>query len=45
MTEKKHHKHEEQEVNETQAEAVELPENGEQTNVGDGSVDEASRRG
>jgi molecular chaperone GrpE len=33
MTEKKHHKHDEQEVNETQAEAVELPENGEQTNA------------
>lgn len=33
MTEKKHHKHEEQEVTETQAEAVELPENVEPTNV------------
>ena len=33
MTEKKHHKQETQEVNETQAEAVELPENAEQTNI------------
>ena len=33
MTEKKHHKHEEQEVNETQAEAVESSENGQQVNA------------
>ena len=33
MTEKKNHKHKDEEVNETQAEAVELPENAEQTNV------------
>ena len=33
MTEKKNHKHNDEEVNETQAEAVELPENAEQTNV------------
>ena len=33
MTEKKHHKHEDKEVNETQAEAVESPENDEQTNA------------
>lgn len=33
MTEKKHHKHEEQEVKETQAQAVESPENGEQANA------------
>ena len=33
MTEKKNHKHKDEEVNRTQAEAVELPENAEQTNV------------
>jgi len=33
MTEKKHHKHNEEEVNETQAEAVGSPENAEQANA------------
>ena len=33
MTEKKHHKHDEEELNETQAGAVESPENAEQANA------------
>ncbi len=33
MTEKKHHRHNEEEVNETQAEGVESPENAEQANA------------